>query len=122
MTPAELIQLDEQIIYWHRRRSKDATGRGAAPPLRSGQTTVERLADNGRNRCTTLLRERPNPLVALVVDKNLQPVREHTHTLACAYVWIGLRCWAAGVLRRSCAQLGPSAKVARPGTLHGNPR
>src|SRR2546430_1229332 len=81
---AELIQLGEQIASLHRRRIEDAPGSGGPPPLRRGQPTVKRLPDHGGDRCTALPRESANPLVALIVDENLQPVRQHTHTLACA--------------------------------------
>lgn len=85
MTSAELVQFGEQIADLHRRRIEDAPGSGGSPPLRRGQATVERLPDYGGDGCTTLLRESANPLVALIVDENLQPVRQHAHTLACAY-------------------------------------
>jgi hypothetical protein len=44
------------------------------------------------DRCTALPGESANPLVALVIDENLQPVRQHAHTLACAYApyWVPL--------------------------------
>ncbi len=92
MTSAELIQLGEQIAYRYRCRIKDAPARGTSPPLRRRQAPVKRLADNGRDRCTTLPREGVNPLVALIVDKNLQPVRQYAHTLACAYAGTGVSC------------------------------
>ena len=85
MTSAEFIQVGEQIANLHRCRIEDAPGSGGSPPLRRGQATVERLPDYGGDGCTALPRERANPLVALIVDENLQPVRQHTHTLACAY-------------------------------------
>ena len=84
MTSAELIQFGEQIANLHRRRIEDAPGRGGSPPLCRRQATVERLPDHGGDRCTALPRESANPLVALIVDENLQPVRQHAHTLACA--------------------------------------
>jgi len=86
VTSAELVQFGEQIANLHRRRIQDAPGRGGSPPLRRGQATVERLPDHGGDRCAALPRESANPLVALIVDENLQPVRQHAHTLACAYV------------------------------------
>ena len=85
MTSAEFIQFGEQIANLHRCRIEDAPGSGGSPPLRRGQATVERLPDYGGDRCTALPRECANPLVALIVDENLQPVRQHAHTLACAY-------------------------------------
>ena len=94
MTSAELIQFGEQIANLHRRRIKDAPRRGGSPALRRRQATVERFPDYGGDRCTTLPRESANPLVALIVDENLQPVRQHAHTLACAYSaggWIPMR-------------------------------
>jgi len=85
VTSAELIQFGEQIANLHRRRIEDAPGRGGSPSLRRRQATVECLPDHGGDRCTALPRESANPLVALIVDENLQPVRQHAHTLACAY-------------------------------------
>ena len=85
MTSAELIQFGQQIANLHRRRAEDAPCRGGSPALRRRQATVERLPDHGGDRCTALPRESPNPLVALIVDENLQPVGQHAHTLACAY-------------------------------------
>ena len=85
MTSAEFIQFGQQIANLHRRRIEDAPGRGGSPALRRRQATVERLPDYGGDRCTALPRESANPLVALIVDENLQPVRQHAHTLACAY-------------------------------------
>lgn len=85
MTSAELIQFGEQIANLHRRRIEDAPGRGGSPPLCRRQATVERFPDHGGDRCTALPRESANPFVALIVDENLQPVRQHAHTLACAY-------------------------------------
>lgn len=84
MASAKLIQLGKQIASLHRCRIKDAPGRGGSPPLRRGQATVKRFPDHGGDRGTALPRECANPLVALVVDENLQPVRQHAHTLACA--------------------------------------
>ena len=86
MTSAEFIQFGEQIASLHRCRIEDAPGSGSSPPLRRWQATVERLPDYGGDGCAALPRERANPLVALIVDENLQPVRQHAHTLACAYV------------------------------------
>ena len=85
MTSMEFIQFGEQIANLHRCRIEDAPGSGGSPSLRRGQAAVERLADYGGDGCTALPRESANPLVALIVDENLQPVRQHTHTLACAY-------------------------------------
>jgi hypothetical protein len=78
VTSAKFIQFGEQIANLHR-----------------WQATVERLPDHGGDRCTALPRECANPLVTLIVDENLQPVRQHAHTLACAYnagtgFWYGL--------------------------------
>ncbi len=84
MTSAELIELGQQIVNLHRRRVEDAPGRGGSSPLRRGQPTIERLPDNGGDRCAALPRESANPLIAFIVDENLQPVRQHAHTLACA--------------------------------------
>ena len=84
MTSAELVQFGEQIANLHRRSIEDAPGRGGSPPLRRRQATVKRLPDHGGDRCTALPRESADPLVALIVDENLQPVRQHAHTLACA--------------------------------------
>jgi hypothetical protein len=85
VTSAKFIQFGEQIANLHRCRIEDAPGSGRSPPLRRGQATVECLPDHRGDRCTALPRERANPLVTLLVDENLQPVRQHTHTLACAY-------------------------------------
>ena len=85
MPSAELIQFGEQIANLHRRRIEDAPGRGGSPPLRRRQATVECLPDHGGDRCTALPGESANPLVAFIVDENLQPMRQHAHTLACAY-------------------------------------
>ena len=94
MTSAWLIQFGEQIANLHRRSIEDAPGRGGSPPLRRRQATVERLPDHGGDRCTALPRESADPLVALIVDENLQPMRQHAHTLACAY---GAGDWVPGV-------------------------
>ncbi len=93
MTSAELIQFGQQIAHLHRCRIEDAPGSGSSPPLRRGQATVERLPDDGGDRSTALAGESANPLVALIVDENLQPVCQHEHTLACAYTrdWVPLR-------------------------------
>ncbi len=90
MTSAELIQFGQQIAYLHRCRIEDAPGSGSSPPLRRGQTTVERLPDDGGDRSTALAGKSADPLVALIVDENLQPVCQHVHTLACAYAgdWV----------------------------------
>jgi hypothetical protein len=85
VTSAELIQFGEQIANLHRRRIENAPGRRGSPALRRRQATVERFPDHGGDRCTALPRESADPLVALIVDENLQPVRQHAHTLACAY-------------------------------------
>ncbi len=85
MTPAEFIQLGEQIANLHRWRIENAPGSGGSPALRRGQATVERLPDYGGDRCAALLRESAHSLVTLIVDENLQPVRQHTHALACTY-------------------------------------
>ena len=84
MTSAEFIELGQQIVNLHRRRVEDAPGCGGASPLRSGQATIERLPDNGGDGCAALPRQSAHPLVAFIVDENLQPVRQHAHTLACA--------------------------------------
>lgn len=86
MTSAEFIQFGEQIANLHRCRIEDAPGRSGSPPLRCRQATVERFPNYGGDGCTALPRESANPLVALIVDENLQPVRQHAHTLACTYV------------------------------------
>ena len=86
MTSAEFIQFGEQMANLHRCRAEDAPGGGGSPLLRRGQAAVERLPDDGGDRCTALPRKRANPLVALIVDEYLQPVGQHTHTLACACV------------------------------------
>ena len=84
MTSAKFIQFGEQSANLRRCRIEDAPGSGRSPPLRRGQATVECLPDHGGDRCTALPRECANPLVTLIVDENLQPVRQHAHTLACA--------------------------------------
>ena len=84
MTSAEFIQFGERIANLHGCRIEDTPGRGGSPRLRRGQAAVERLPDYGGDRGTALPRENANPLVALIVDEDLQPVRQHTHTLACA--------------------------------------
>ena len=83
MASAELIQLSEQIASLHGCRAEDAPGRGGPPLLRRGQAAVKRLPNDSGHRCTALLRESANPLIALIVDEDLQPVRQHAHTLAC---------------------------------------
>ena len=90
MTSADFIQFSQQIANLHRYRIEDAPGSGGSPALRRGQATIERLPDYGGDGCTTLPRESANPLVALVIDENLQPVRQHAHTLACAYAEDGV--------------------------------
>ncbi len=85
MTSAELIQFGEQIAHLHWCGIEDAPGSGSSPSLRRGQAAVECLPDYGSDGCTALPGESANPLVALVIDENLQPVRQHAHTLACAY-------------------------------------
>ena len=92
MTPPEFLQFGEQIAKLHRCRIEDAPGSGGSSPLRRGQATVERLPDHGGDRSTALPRQSAHPLVALIVDENLQPMRQHTHTLACACgpVWAHL--------------------------------
>ena len=83
MASAQFVQFGEQIADLHRCRIEDAPGSGRPSPLRRGQATVERLSDYGGDRCTALPRESADPLVALIIDEDLQPVRQHTHTLAC---------------------------------------
>ena len=83
MTSAKFIQFGEQIANLHRCRIEDAPGSGGSPPLRRGQATVERLPDHGGDRCTPLPRDSANPLIALIVNENLQPVGKHAHTLTC---------------------------------------
>ena len=83
MPSAELIQFGEQIANLHRRRIEDAPASGGPPALCCGQATVKRFSDHVGHRCTALPRDRANPLVTLIVDENLQPMRQHTHTLAC---------------------------------------
>ena len=85
MPPAEFIQLGEKVANLHGRRVKDTPRSGGPPALCSGQATVKRLADHVGDRCAALPRDRANPLVTLIVDENLQPMRQHTHTLACTY-------------------------------------
>ena len=134
MAPAELIQLGEQIANLHRCRIEDALGSGGPPALRCGQAAVERLADDGGDRCTALPRECANPLVTFIVDENLQPVRQHAHTLACAYR--AARCGPSGFLggwdlamaeQASGTQLcggqpaGRRASVPDPADLHVPP-
>ena len=85
MSPAELVQLGEKVANLHGRCVKDAPGSGGPPALCCGQATVKRFPDHAGDRCTALPRDRANPLVTLIVDENLQPVRQHTHTLACTY-------------------------------------
>ncbi len=82
------------------RRIQDAPGSSGSPASRRGQTAVEGLPDDSGDRRAALPRERANALVALIVDENLQPVRQHTHTLACAcakpeFHW-ACRCIATG--------------------------
>ena len=93
MASAEFIQFGEQIANLHGCRIQDAAGSGGSPLLRRGQATVERLPDYGGDRRTALPRESANPLVTLIVDENLQSVRQHTHTLACTY---GAGCYRPG--------------------------
>ena len=89
MTSAKFIQFGEQIANLHWCRIEDAPGSGGSPPLRRGQATVKRLPDYGGDGCTALPRQSANPLVALIVDENLQPMRQHAHTLACACYAVG---------------------------------
>ena len=113
MMSAELIQFGQQIAHLHRWRFEDAPGSGSSPPLRRGQASVERLPDDGGHRCTALAGESADPLVALIVDENLQPVCQHEHTLACVYA----RGRAARVARNRpqfcnvCASRAASARV-----------
>jgi NADPH:quinone reductase-like Zn-dependent oxidoreductase len=83
--PAELIQFGEKVADLHGRCVKDPPGSGGPPALCCGQATVKRLSDYVGDRCTALPCDRANPLVTLIVDENLQPMRQHTHTLACTY-------------------------------------
>jgi hypothetical protein len=85
VSPAELIQFAEKVADLHGRCRKDTPGSGRPPALRCGQATVKRFPDHVGDRCTALPRDRANPLVTLIVDENLQPMRQHTHTLACTY-------------------------------------
>lgn len=85
MSPAKFIKLGEKVANLHRCRIKDTPGSGSPPALCSGQATVKRLADHVGDRCTALSCDRANPLVTLIVNENLKPMRQHTHTLACAY-------------------------------------
>jgi hypothetical protein len=85
MPPAELVQLSEEIAGFHGSRAEDAPRRRGPPALSSGQATVQSLADDAGDRRTALLRNRANPLVPFLIEEDLQPVRQHTHTLACTY-------------------------------------
>ena len=85
MPPAEFIQFGGKVANLHWHCIKDTPGGGGPPALRCGQATVKRLPDHVGDRCTALPRDRANPLVTLVVDEDLQPMRQHTHTLACTY-------------------------------------
>jgi hypothetical protein len=93
MPPTEVVQFGEKVANLHRCRIKDTPGSGRPPALCYGQATVKRLADHVSDRCTALACDRANPLVTLIVDENLQPMRQHTHTLACTYgvLWTALR-------------------------------
>lgn len=86
MASAERIQLGEQVASLHRSGIEDAPGSGGSPLLRRRQATVKRLPDHGGDRRTALPRESTDPLVALIVDENLQPMGQHAHTLACTPV------------------------------------
>jgi len=83
--PAEVIQFGEKIADLHGCCGEDAPGSGGPPTLCCGQTAVKRLADHVGDRCTALPCDRADPLIALVVDEDLQPMRQYTHTLACIY-------------------------------------
>jgi hypothetical protein len=85
VSPPELIQFGDKVADLHGRCSKDTPGSGGPPALCCGQATVKRFPDHVGDRCTALPRDRTNPLVTLIVDENLQPMRQHTHTLACTY-------------------------------------
>lgn len=83
MASAQLIQFSEQITDLHGGRVKDTPRGSGPPPLRRGQATIKRFPDHRGDRGTTLPRESTNPLVALIIDEDLQPARQHAHTLAC---------------------------------------
>ncbi len=85
MPPAELIQFGEKVANLHGRCVKDSPGSGGPPALCCGQATVKRFPDYVGDRCTALPCDRANPLVTFIVDENLQPMGQHTHTLACTY-------------------------------------
>lgn len=96
MASTELIQLGEQVTGLHGRRVEDAPRGSGSPALRRGQATIKRFPDHGRDRRAALPRESANPLVALIVDEDLQPMGQHTHTLACTRTAL-----PAGVTTRS---------------------
>ncbi len=83
MAPAELIQFGEKAADLHRGCIKDAAGSSGPPALCCRQAAVKRLTDHIGDRCTALPGDRAHPLVTLIVDENLQAMRQHTHTLAC---------------------------------------
>lgn len=85
MWPAEFIQFGEKVANLHGCCIEDSPGSGGPPALCCGQTPVKRLADHVGDRCTALPCDRANSLVTLIVYEDLQPMRQHTHTLACTY-------------------------------------
>jgi hypothetical protein len=80
----QIVQLGKQIRDRHRLRGENPPGRRRSPPLCRGQPPVDRFPDHGGDGGPALAGEGVHSLVTLVIEEELQPVSQHTHTLACA--------------------------------------
>jgi hypothetical protein len=90
-----LIQLNSKLVWGrdtHWLGRKNDAGCRAAPPLSRRETTVNGLPDDCSDGHPALPCRRANPLVALVIQKDLKSMTQHTHTLACVYQGAGDAC------------------------------
>ena len=91
MPAAELIQFAEKVTDLHGCCVENPPGSSSPSLLCRSQATVESRTDDTGDRCPALACDRANPLVTLIIDEDVQPMRHHAHTLACPYLQAGVR-------------------------------